>query len=480
MRLHRTRFSRCTASSRLFSLSSVVVLLLAGLFPVHSLQAAPARHALVIGNGGYAQMPLRNPVNDAEDMAAALREVGFEVTLKIDADQRTMEESIRAFSQRLREDTVGLFYYAGHGVQSEGRNYLIPLGAGIQNEPDLRYEAVDAGYVLDYMAAAGNGLNIVILDACRNNPYRGRFRSMTRGLAKMDAPRGAILAYATSPGDVAADGEGRNGTYTKHLLTALKEPGVPIERVFKRVRIGVSTETAGAQVPWEESSLMGDFYFRVPSQAATAAPPVSGQSGGRTVELAYWNSIQGSADEAMFRAYLERYPQGAFVDIARLKLKQLEPEVAAARGKSSSAPAQDTSPQQIALAAPAQTLSPSAESSSLAATLLGQWKGRGRSGAGDNFSHNGVARLNVTSVDGRTFEGSISYASSYGAAACKDAPIRGKVFNGGVRFEFLPNKRGGCTWYEGELKLESVRGKMKLVGGLSESRKSMTLDLSKQ
>jgi hypothetical protein len=225
------------------------------------------RYALVIGNSAYQTVPLKNPINDAEDMSATLRKMGFKVILKKNADQRTMEDTIRYFGKQLRKGGVGLFYFAGHGMQVDGRNYLIPIEAKIESESDVKYEAVDAGRVLGKMEDAENQLNIVILDACRNNPYARNFRSTETGLARMDAPKGSLIAYATAPGEVAADGPERNGVFTKYLMEHMIEPHLPIERVLKRVRIDVARQTNGRQIPWESSSLMGDFYFN-PTKAA--------------------------------------------------------------------------------------------------------------------------------------------------------------------------------------------------------------------
>jgi hypothetical protein len=219
------------------------------------------RLALIIGNGAYQTSPLKNPINDAEDMAETLKKLGFKVILKRDADQRTMEDTIRFFGRQLRDGDVGLFYFAGHGVQVDGRNYLMPVDAKIESESDVKYEAVDAGRILGKMEDAENRLNIVILDACRNNPYARAFRSNQNGLARMDAPTGSLIAYSTAPGEVAADGPERNGIFTKHLIQHMLEPNLPIEQVLKRVRINVANETNGRQIPWESSSLMGDFYF---------------------------------------------------------------------------------------------------------------------------------------------------------------------------------------------------------------------------
>src|SRR5215475_6624622 len=194
------------------------------------------RVALVIGNAAYKSSPLSNPVNDARDMARVLRELGFEVIYKENASQTDMKSSIREFGASIRASDVALFYYAGHGAQVKGENYLIPVNAVITKEEEVEYESVNAGFVLAQMANAQNKLNIVILDACRNNPFARSFRSAASGLAQMNAPAGTIIAYATEPGSVAADGAGRNGLYTEELLKAMRAPGLKIEDVFKRVR----------------------------------------------------------------------------------------------------------------------------------------------------------------------------------------------------------------------------------------------------
>ncbi len=219
------------------------------------------RLALVIGNSNYLTTPLKNPVNDARDISAALQKLGFQVIYAEDATRRKMDESIRNFYQKLRNGGVGLFYYAGHGMQVSGRNYLIPVDARIESESDIEHESIDIARVLGKMEDAGNPVNIVILDACRDNPFARSFRSSRGGLARMDAPTGTIVAYATAPESVAADGKGQNGIYTKHLLKAIMKPGLTIEQVFKTVRNNVITETDSKQTPWESTSLRGDFYF---------------------------------------------------------------------------------------------------------------------------------------------------------------------------------------------------------------------------
>lgn len=222
--------------------------------------AAEQRTALIIGNSAYSTGPLRNPVNDATDIASALKKAGFTVVLKRNATLQVMEEAIEDFGNRLKKGGVGLFYYAGHGVQVGGVNYLIPIGAKINKESDIKFKAFDTGRVLAEMENANNGLNILILDACRDNPFGRQFRSTSRGLAIVsNAPVGTFISYSTGAGQVARDGEGRNSPYTAALLKYMRVPGMSINDVFMNVRQKLRKDTG--QVPWELSSLEGKFYF---------------------------------------------------------------------------------------------------------------------------------------------------------------------------------------------------------------------------
>ncbi|MBK7652740.1 MAG: caspase family protein [Flammeovirgaceae bacterium] len=221
--------------------------------------------ALIIGNGSYKSGPLKNAVNDALDMAALLSEKGFKVILRKDASRSEMREAIREFGNEIAEGGVGLFYYSGHGLQVDGTNYLVPLDADIQLKAEVADECVSANTVLKVMEYSNNRINIVILDACRNNPFRSFSRSDEKGITRMDPPRGAkqgsIVAFATAPGDVASDGEGRNGLYTSKLMKYINTPGLKLEEVFKMSRIDVLGESVGRQTPWENNSLTGEFYF---------------------------------------------------------------------------------------------------------------------------------------------------------------------------------------------------------------------------
>jgi len=232
------------------------------------------RIALVIGNGNYPSAPLRNPVNDARAVAEALKACGFQVTKLEDADREAMFGAVREFGTRIMQGGVGLFYYAGHGMQVKGRNYLIPVRADIRMEDEVPAQALEVDLVLAKMESARNRLNVLILDACRNNPFARSFRSGSAGLAQMDAPVGSYIAFATAPGKTAFDGTGTHGLYTQHLLANLRTPGLKVEDVFKRVRAGVLQDTNGGQVPWDSSSMTGDFYF-VPGAPAIAAAVVT-------------------------------------------------------------------------------------------------------------------------------------------------------------------------------------------------------------
>ena len=286
------------------------------------------RIALVIGNSAYKDSPLKNPVNDARDMAATLRKLGFDVIEKTDANQKDMNRAIAQFGEKLRSDTVALFFYAGHGIQVRGKNYIIPVDAQVTSEASVRVETVDVDSVMDQLAVSP--MNIVILDACRNNPFERKFRSVGGGLAQMDAPKGSLIAYATAPGKTAADGSGRNGLYTQELLKSIQAPGLTLESVFKRVRNGVMAASGEAQTPWESSSLTGDFYFTGPTPvpvpvAAPAAPAAFaatrlGASDPAPIEVMLWESVKTATTVGELQAYLNRYPNGFFADVAKARI----------------------------------------------------------------------------------------------------------------------------------------------------------------
>ncbi len=231
---------------------------------------AASRLALVIGNAAYPQAPLANPVNDASDMARELEAGGFTVIRRENATLKEMHLALREFGDKLTRNSTGVVYFSGHGLQVRGRNYLVPVDADIAREDEVAFSALELGAVMEKLDSARNAANVVILDACRNNPFGSRFTPSARGLAQVDAPPGTLIAFATAPGSVAADGGGRNGLYTTHLLAAMKVPGQPIEDTLKAVRAAVRKGSANLQVPWESTSLESHFSFR-PAVAKPAA-----------------------------------------------------------------------------------------------------------------------------------------------------------------------------------------------------------------
>ncbi|WP_164885068.1 caspase family protein [Rubrivivax rivuli] len=296
------------------------------------------RHALVIGNADYTTAPLLNPANDAAAVAKVLEKAGFKVDLKVNATQKQMQEAVTLFGDRLKAGGAGLFYFAGHGVQIKGRNFMLPVGATIAREDEVPYKAVDVQQVLDKMETAKNRINMVVLDACRDNPFARSSRSTGGGLTQVDAPIGSLIAFATAPGSVASDGRNANGLYTQHLLANIERPGTPIEDVFKRVRLGVRLDSNGSQVPWESTSLEGDFFFFPAAPGAkggpTTLPPPPGIEQMARVERAYELLRQGQTDDAerIFRALAG----ASHTDIAWMGREGMA-EVMLARGDSQAA-----------------------------------------------------------------------------------------------------------------------------------------------
>lgn len=243
--------------------------------PAWAATTAGPKVALVIGNANYKVGSLKNPLNDAQAVAGSLRKLGFEVTEHIDTTQAQLIDAFLQFSRRAQQATVRVVYYAGHGVQVKGRNYLLPVDTEVRAEDDISTKSADLSEFIERLSALKRGMNIVILDACRNNPFSGRpivdadgrlvkiRGAASNGLARTEAPLGSMVVFSTAPDGIALDNsKERHSLYTKHLLKHLESPGLPVELLFKRVRIGVAQETGGVQVPWESSSLTGEFCFK--------------------------------------------------------------------------------------------------------------------------------------------------------------------------------------------------------------------------
>jgi len=350
-----------------------------------SLLVAP-RRALVIGNSSYGFVsPLKNPANDAKAIGEELKRLGFEVVAALDLPRAQMLEAIHAYGDFLaREKAVGVFYYAGHGLQLAWRNYLVPVDAKIGKLEDIQAKCVDVNSVIEGIAKAANPMNVVILDACRENPFP-EVKLEQKGLSQLDAPQATLLAYATAPGNLASDGDGANGLYTEYLLKEMQVPQAKIEDVFKRVRLAVRRKSNGQQLPWESTSLEDDFWFIPPpalqkialeeaerQRAALAAERERQERIAKAQqaeaerlkreaeaererqaaaerrrreelerayqaelerrrkqeesdrayeeELAFWNKVRVSSAPAPIEEYLKRYPSGRFSEIAQAQL----------------------------------------------------------------------------------------------------------------------------------------------------------------
>jgi hypothetical protein len=287
----------------------------------HARSDAP-RVAVVIGNAAYASSPLLNPGRDAAAMSALLREMGFQVVLAQDAAKARMQAALDEARTLLQgRQGVGLFYYAGHGLQLDWRNYLLPVDAAPQRAADVPAQALDVQAVLESFRAAGTSMNILVLDACRDNPFAGT--ASAKGLAPLDAPPGTFFAYATAPGNVAEDGapQDGNGLYTRFLLQELKRPEARIEDVFKRVRLQVRQASQGRQIPWESTSLEQDFIFATGQRAEAS----TGMRREREfdAEKGEWDRIKNSNRPEDIYAFLQRHPNGRLAEVAQLRLDQL-------------------------------------------------------------------------------------------------------------------------------------------------------------
>jgi formylglycine-generating enzyme required for sulfatase activity len=303
-----------------------------------ALAGAPAladkRVALVVGNSAYKNVtPLDNPARDARLMAETLRSLGFTLVggaAQLDLDKAGFDGAVQSFGNRLQGAEVGLFYYAGHGVQVRGANYLVPVGANPTKEADVDFQMLDSNLVLRQMESAGTKLNIVILDACRNNPFGGRsLRGTESGLAQMRAPEGTLISFATQPGNVAQDGAAGNSPYTIALAQTLRRPGLDIFQTFNEVGLAVMQATGDSQQPWVSSSpIRGNFYFagpatgQAPSTAATS--PSTAIAAASNPDEVFWQAIKDEGSQVLFDEFLKKYPSSSRAMDARTRLDALK------------------------------------------------------------------------------------------------------------------------------------------------------------
>jgi uncharacterized caspase-like protein len=300
---------------------------------------ADKRVALVVGNGNYEHAPqLDNPMRDARLIASTLKELGFALIgggAQENLDRSSLEQAVRSFGRAIGPGTIALFYYSGHGLQSRGSNYLVPVSANLSSFSDIDFELVDLDIVVRQMDAAHAGLNIILLDACRNNPFGGRgLRDGTAGLAEMRAPPATIISYATQPGGVAQDGEpGGDSPYSAALAEAIRAPGIDVLKVFNNVGVTVSRRTNGRQTPWVAASpIEGEFFLATapPASAAPSPAAASEPAGPDSLSIQellaadrdalFWRSVQATDKPEELQAYLRQFPQGAFADLARTRL----------------------------------------------------------------------------------------------------------------------------------------------------------------
>lgn len=288
----------------------------------NSASSGTPRVGLVIGNSRYGASPLRNPVNDAKAIAESLSSLGFSVDVLLDAGLKEMAAAIKKYGARVaNEKAVGLFYYAGHGAQLAWRNFLIPVDAAIEHLEDLPKQCVELSLLLGALNKAANPMNIIILDACRDNPFGNRVLTEQKGLSQFDAPPSSLLAYATAPGNTASDGRGSNGLFTENLLREMRVPEAKLEDVFKRVRLNVRLQSSGQQVPWESTSLEDDFYF-VP-QGKARKESEDEQKRRFAEEQSVWNQAENASSVQPLEAYLRKYPNGNFSQLAQARLDKM-------------------------------------------------------------------------------------------------------------------------------------------------------------
>jgi peptidoglycan hydrolase-like protein with peptidoglycan-binding domain len=338
--MHRETLMSMPGPRSWFLLLAILFLAIAG--PAH----ADKRVALVVGNGAYVNVPpLTNPANDAKLIAETLRSLGFTLVgggAQLDLDESRFRRAVQDFGEQLQGADVGLFYYAGHGIQVRGANYLVPIGANPIRESDVDFQMLDSNLVLRQMDGAGTRLNVVILDACRNNPFGGRgLRATDSGLAQMRAPEGTLISFATQPNNVAFDGAEGNSPYTKALAKAIRTPGLDIFKTFNEVGLAVASATGGLQQPWVSlSPIKGDFYFAGVPAPALSESPLSSAVEARIAAIveaalaakpvpsnpdeASWTLLKETTDEAALKRFIERYPNSALRKDAEARIAVLE------------------------------------------------------------------------------------------------------------------------------------------------------------
>jgi hypothetical protein len=336
------------------AVSLIIAWIVAGTQPA----LAERKVALVVGNSGYANVPrLPNPRNDASDIIERLKSLGFDVIPGLDLDRNTFLTSLASFGRAAEGADVALFFYAGHGLQVNGQNYLVPIDSKVEYEAELDIALIPVSLVMQQLAR-GSRVNIVMLDACRDNPFAKDLSrtlgtrsssALGRGLSRIQTASGTFIAFATQPDNVAQDGTGRNSPFTKAVLAHIDQPGLSLSDLMIDVRNDVMQQTNGKQVPWDSSSLTGRFSFKIEGtitvapegagDAKVAAPSAAVDS--KALELAVWRAIEHSGDPRTFEKFLSDFPSGVFASAARDRIAALRPPAAETPGRSPSLPSSD-------------------------------------------------------------------------------------------------------------------------------------------
>ncbi|MGI9507916.1 MAG: caspase family protein [Geminicoccaceae bacterium] len=310
----------------------VIPMLLISAFAAMADAAEEKRVALVIGNNAYTHAtPLDNSRNDAEAIAEALVRLDFDTVSSLDLDQHGMQTALRDFEERIKDADVALFYYAGHGLQTHGKNYLVSTNADLRSESDLQFNTIDLQIVIDFMQDPDR-TNIIILDACRDNSLadqlalslpKSRSNGVARGLAKVESGVGTLVAFATAPGDDALDGLGPHSPFSESLLQHIETPGLEVRQLFSRVRDDVYRSTDGDQVPWDNSSLRSDFYFNPAIQPAVVAKSPEPAAETVKAEFLFWDTIKDDQTPENYAEFVRLFPDSIFTSVARQRLAAL-------------------------------------------------------------------------------------------------------------------------------------------------------------
>ena len=317
------------SSKQLNTYFTQVILVTVLALAMHSPALSAKRLALVIGNSNYQNTsPLRNPANDADLIGTKLSDIGFDVLTSKDISLSATRQVISKFASKIRDigdDGIVLFYYAGHGIQYNGKNFIVPVDANLQSDTDIILQGVDTSFILKIIELSGAKTNIVVLDACRNNPFPAVSRSVTKGLARMDSPSGSFIAYSTAPGAVALDGKGKNSPYTLALAEYITDPSLTLEAVFKKVRRKVYYDTEKAQTTWESTSLIDEIYLVEGRDETKSESKIATSSNAQNVqEDNFWKQIRNKGDAELFKTYLQMFPNGKHREIALAQLPRAE------------------------------------------------------------------------------------------------------------------------------------------------------------